>query len=482
MARAGSKEIVIVAALLAAVGYVVVQRVRSYAEGAGRLGDGRAALAELDGPLVRHALWESPAEFAPKLAGPGGESRPALSPDGRYLVFSSGERGEDANLFVCELAGGEPRPLGALDSASDEVAPAFSGQYLYFASDRAGGSGGLDLYRARFADGRCAEPERLDDALQSPDDDTDPAPALDERELVFARGRGSHSELWRALLSADGRAAEGPTSLAFADAREPALSADGRVLWFSAPSGASRALWRSLWLRERWQPAQRIEELDSEADEGGPCPAANGFELFFTRAEAGKPAHLWQARSREVYLLPQRPWTWMDSAVVASLLGLALMALLARRWPALDLIYKCLLVSVLLHLLLLFLMRYVFLGGGEVSPRGSETHRVRFVPSARAEPIAERGPAPARAELASMAAVPEAFEALALETSDLVGQPLRNIAFPKDAIVGAVVRQEKVIIPNGSTVIAPGDRVIIFALTSAVPKIEKFLMVKLLKD
>ncbi len=88
-----------------------------------------------------------------------------------------------------------------------------------------------------------------------------------------------------------------------------------------------------------------------------------------------------------------------------------------------------------------------------------------------------------RGKILSVTSLPEenaeAFEALALETSDLVGQPLRNIDFPKDAIVGAVVRQEKVIIPNGSTVIAPGDRVIIFALTSAVPKIEKFLMVKL---
>jgi hypothetical protein len=36
-----------------------------------------------------------------------------------------------------------------------------------------------------------------------------------------------------------------------------------------------------------------------------------------------------------------------------------------------------------------------------------------------------------------------------------------------------------VIIPNGSTVIQPGDRVMIFALTSAIKEVEKSLMVKL---
>jgi trk system potassium uptake protein len=73
----------------------------------------------------------------------------------------------------------------------------------------------------------------------------------------------------------------------------------------------------------------------------------------------------------------------------------------------------------------------------------------------------------------------EAFEAVALETSDLVGKPLGEVHFPKDAIVGAIVRDSQVIIPDGSTVILPNDRVMIFALTSAISKVEKTLMVKL---
>jgi len=73
----------------------------------------------------------------------------------------------------------------------------------------------------------------------------------------------------------------------------------------------------------------------------------------------------------------------------------------------------------------------------------------------------------------------EAFEAVALETSDIVGRPLREVEFPKDAIVGALVRGSEVVIPDGSTIIQPGDRVMIFALTAAIPEVEKALMVKL---
>lgn len=88
-----------------------------------------------------------------------------------------------------------------------------------------------------------------------------------------------------------------------------------------------------------------------------------------------------------------------------------------------------------------------------------------------------------RGKILSVSTLPdenaEAFEAVALETSDLVGRPLKDINFPKEAIIGAVVRDSQVIIPGGKTVIHPGDRVTIFTLTSAIPKVEKALTVKL---
>jgi trk system potassium uptake protein TrkA len=73
----------------------------------------------------------------------------------------------------------------------------------------------------------------------------------------------------------------------------------------------------------------------------------------------------------------------------------------------------------------------------------------------------------------------EAIEAVALETSDLVNKPLNKLNFPKHAIIGAILRDNELIVPRGDSVISPGDHVIIFALSSAVPHVEKMLMVKL---
>lgn len=73
----------------------------------------------------------------------------------------------------------------------------------------------------------------------------------------------------------------------------------------------------------------------------------------------------------------------------------------------------------------------------------------------------------------------EVIEAVALETSDIVGKPLSKIAFPKGALLVGVIRGEEVTIPSGATVIQPDDRIIIFAKKKAIPGVEKFLTVKL---
>jgi len=73
----------------------------------------------------------------------------------------------------------------------------------------------------------------------------------------------------------------------------------------------------------------------------------------------------------------------------------------------------------------------------------------------------------------------EAFEFIAMETSDIINQPFKDIHFPKGAIVGAIARGDEVIIPDGNSVIIPGDHVIIFTPRSALAQVEKLLMVKL---
>ena len=73
----------------------------------------------------------------------------------------------------------------------------------------------------------------------------------------------------------------------------------------------------------------------------------------------------------------------------------------------------------------------------------------------------------------------EVLEAVAMDTSAIVSKPLKDLKFPKDALVAGIMRQDQVIIPAGDTVILPDDRVIIVARREAISQIEKILAVKL---
>jgi len=72
----------------------------------------------------------------------------------------------------------------------------------------------------------------------------------------------------------------------------------------------------------------------------------------------------------------------------------------------------------------------------------------------------------------------EVLEAEALETSPLVGVPLREARLPTGVLVGAVIRGGGVIMPRGNTVIRAHDRVIIVARAQAVKKVEKLFAVR----
>jgi trk system potassium uptake protein TrkA len=73
----------------------------------------------------------------------------------------------------------------------------------------------------------------------------------------------------------------------------------------------------------------------------------------------------------------------------------------------------------------------------------------------------------------------ELIEAEALETSPLVGSPLRDVNLPQGVLIGAIVREGQVISPRGGTVVEAGDRVILFASAEEVRTVEKMFSVQL---
>ena len=73
----------------------------------------------------------------------------------------------------------------------------------------------------------------------------------------------------------------------------------------------------------------------------------------------------------------------------------------------------------------------------------------------------------------------EVIEAEVMGTSPMAGQRLRDIDFPEGALVGAVMKGDKVLRPAGALRIDEGDVVAIFAMSDDVPEIERLMQVSI---
>ena len=67
----------------------------------------------------------------------------------------------------------------------------------------------------------------------------------------------------------------------------------------------------------------------------------------------------------------------------------------------------------------------------------------------------------------------EAIELMAAPGSRAVRNPLKDVGLPKGAIVGAILRNGKALVPDGNTQMEAGDRVVIVVLPGTVPEVEK---------
>ena len=68
----------------------------------------------------------------------------------------------------------------------------------------------------------------------------------------------------------------------------------------------------------------------------------------------------------------------------------------------------------------------------------------------------------------------EVIEYIVNPDSPITKAPIKDLHFPSDAIIGGVIRGNETMIAQGDTWIKPYDRAVIFALPTALPRIEKF--------
>ncbi len=71
----------------------------------------------------------------------------------------------------------------------------------------------------------------------------------------------------------------------------------------------------------------------------------------------------------------------------------------------------------------------------------------------------------------------ELIDAVALETSNLVGTPLSEANLPSGVVIGAILREGEVLLPRADTVVQPEDRVVVLALREHVATVEQMFRV-----
>jgi len=73
------------------------------------------------------------------------------------------------------------------------------------------------------------------------------------------------------------------------------------------------------------------------------------------------------------------------------------------------------------------------------------------------------------------ASLVEGIEFVAAENAGIVGLPLALLHMPHGSLIGAIVRDDEVVIPDGGTVVQPGDRVVLFARPALIPRMQRLL-------
>lgn len=73
----------------------------------------------------------------------------------------------------------------------------------------------------------------------------------------------------------------------------------------------------------------------------------------------------------------------------------------------------------------------------------------------------------------------EVIEAQILSTSPLAGRAVRDIDFPEGVLIGAVMKDGKVVKPTGSLRIDEGDVIVVFAMAADVPEVERLFQVSI---
>jgi Tol biopolymer transport system component len=215
------------------------------------------------------------------------DSHPALSPDGRWVVFASsrGRPLDETSLWIAPLGpSASPRRLTADSGIESHPTWLRDGSAIVFASTRAGGD--FDLVSLRIADGQPAgDPIAI---TSSDGHEVTPAVARDGTVYYAAVTPTADGQVQSHLeaRAADGtirRVTDGPADTS------PALSPDERTLLFARPVQHTTGIDAELWTMPREGAAASASVLVDVplTDESGAAWSPDGRYVFATSVLRG---------------------------------------------------------------------------------------------------------------------------------------------------------------------------------------------------
>jgi len=185
--------------------------------------------------------WGTPHSLGPPINTEANEGSMAISSDGNFIVFTACGRTDSyggCDLYLSEFVvdgWSEPRNLGRyINSAGWDGHPSISSdaKWLYFSSERYGGFGGRDIWRAPRKESGWGKPENLGYPINNARDQTSPFIHPDGVTLYYASaGHGGFGmlDIFKSEMDSTGRWSE-PVNLG------PPVNTPGSDYFFSIPA------------------------------------------------------------------------------------------------------------------------------------------------------------------------------------------------------------------------------------------------------
>ncbi|MEO0480252.1 MAG: hypothetical protein AAF196_12295 [Planctomycetota bacterium] len=326
--------------------------------------DGETFVEGVDWRQAPRVVWDRP---IPEVEVPGPvRGRITELPSGELIygrVLADGT--SDLVRFDPALPGEEPIPLVALNSRFQDFAPTLGPDgSLWFTSDRVGGQGGFDLWRAEARGlGRFGRPEPVQAPWNTDGDEVDPAFSPSGDRIVFARrAAGERTTLLFTAEVADSVLRVPSLVFDFSPElgevrleRDPAFSHDGVTLHFSRSKDRSLPILMRSW-RHRSEFSEPIPTQFGSSPSvsmRSPWPRGDGSIAVLPTGEDERPMlQVAEQRLAHPWWKAQQDLERMLLAIFAGALLIFILLLLGARWKRLDIVTWCLLLSLLVHLLL----------------------------------------------------------------------------------------------------------------------------------